>query len=278
MGTFELDFAQDPLFQKTASDFDQGGATGLLLSNLDISEQGYLIFGTSSTLEQLPGPTNEICDLSGLQTRFGARFGNIDNQVICPTFQKFMFNSDDFIEEFNMNFENRNDFFYEPADLSSIDTTDNYNERMEQMDESMAVDMDSHVFDEPDHQVENNEIQMVQENVMKMIHGSTINQNKYLYFDNIKGSQWVGPEHWKTRILNTTTTTKPRIKKIKIPIDFNLEVNPALIFQKTKTSLLLPKATLESKQLNLLGEDKQFNSKRFTKMFLKPEYNVFRIN
>jgi condensin complex subunit 2 len=274
MDTFALDFAQDPLFQKTAADFDQGGATGLLLSILDISEQGSLIFGASSTLDQLPTPTEEICDLSGLQARFGARFGNINDQVICPTFQKFMFNSNDVIEEFNMNFENRNDFFYEPADISSIDTAENHDDRMEHMDESMGMDMDSHVFDPQDFHEESTESQMVQENIMKMIHGTTINQNKYLYFDNIKGSQWVGPEHWKSRILNTTTTTKTRIKKTKVPIDFNSEVDPASIFQKTKTTLLLPKATLESKQLNLLGVDKQFNSKRFTQMFLKPEYNV----
>jgi condensin complex subunit 2 len=40
----EMDFAADPLFQKTAADFDEGGAKGLLLSHLDISDEGKILF------------------------------------------------------------------------------------------------------------------------------------------------------------------------------------------------------------------------------------------
>lgn len=48
---FELDFAADPLFQKTAADFDEGGAKGLLLSHLDIGTNGKVIFDATDANE-----------------------------------------------------------------------------------------------------------------------------------------------------------------------------------------------------------------------------------
>jgi condensin complex subunit 2 len=70
METLELDFAADPLFQKTASDFDEGGAKGLLLSHLDISSDGRIIFDASdfsSTTMELPSEDLD-CDLNILQS------------------------------------------------------------------------------------------------------------------------------------------------------------------------------------------------------------------
>ncbi len=70
----ELDFAADPLFQKTAADFDEGGAKGLLLSHLDISTTGKIIFDASDTLysSNMPPalvPSDDI-DMNGLLGKF----------------------------------------------------------------------------------------------------------------------------------------------------------------------------------------------------------------
>lgn len=44
---FDLDFAVDPLFKKTSSDFDEGGARGLLLNHLSIDRECRIIFDAS---------------------------------------------------------------------------------------------------------------------------------------------------------------------------------------------------------------------------------------
>ena len=41
---FELEFAVDPLFKKASSDFDEGGAKGLLLNHLTIDTEGRVVF------------------------------------------------------------------------------------------------------------------------------------------------------------------------------------------------------------------------------------------
>jgi condensin complex subunit 2 len=71
METLELDFAADPLFQKTAADFDEGGAKGLLLSHLEISSDGRIIFDASdSSCPPVVVPSEDFeCDLATLQSR-----------------------------------------------------------------------------------------------------------------------------------------------------------------------------------------------------------------
>jgi condensin complex subunit 2 len=70
MEDLEIDFAQDPLFQKTAADFDQGGANGLLLANLDISSDGRIIFDATDYVQTDADHTNGTdwnCDVGSLQ-------------------------------------------------------------------------------------------------------------------------------------------------------------------------------------------------------------------
>lgn len=47
---FDLDFTVDPLFKKTCADFDEGGARGLLLNHLSISNQGMIIFDAGDAI------------------------------------------------------------------------------------------------------------------------------------------------------------------------------------------------------------------------------------
>lgn len=63
----------DPLFKKTCSDFDEGGARGLLLNNLQIGQDSQIIFdatnvpGIPCESEQVSqGTSIDISKLKGL--------------------------------------------------------------------------------------------------------------------------------------------------------------------------------------------------------------------
>lgn len=43
----DLEFSVDPLFKKTCADFDEGGASGLLLNHLHINCAGRIVFDAS---------------------------------------------------------------------------------------------------------------------------------------------------------------------------------------------------------------------------------------
>ena len=86
METLELDFAADPLFQKTAADFDEGGAKGLLLSHLDIASDGRIIFdGSDFSNEPCTIPEGEYeCDLAALKSTFSSR--QVNSALVWPIF------------------------------------------------------------------------------------------------------------------------------------------------------------------------------------------------
>jgi condensin complex subunit 2 len=60
--SLDLEFEVDPLFKKTAADFDEGGAKGLLLNHLFISNTGKIIFDASDAneLDNNPEPQKSI--------------------------------------------------------------------------------------------------------------------------------------------------------------------------------------------------------------------------
>lgn len=47
MKKFDLEFTVDPLFKKTCADFDEGGASGLLLNHLSVYRGGKIVFDAS---------------------------------------------------------------------------------------------------------------------------------------------------------------------------------------------------------------------------------------
>jgi len=79
---FDVEFSVDPLFKKTSAEFDEGGASGLLLSHLQIDQNGRIIFDSSdsiSDLQEQKSPSVNInqsqasdssCSISGLKGNF----------------------------------------------------------------------------------------------------------------------------------------------------------------------------------------------------------------
>lgn len=45
----DLDFAVDPLFRKTRAEFDEGGATGLLLNHLGVDSRMRVVFDSGDS-------------------------------------------------------------------------------------------------------------------------------------------------------------------------------------------------------------------------------------
>ena len=100
----------DPLFKKASSDFDEGGAKGLLLNHLSIDSEGRIVFDSSDDTddtspdqdsnEQQPNeaaskaslkqkPSWEDIDLTALGSKFFPDLGRLDEQDICPSLKNF---------------------------------------------------------------------------------------------------------------------------------------------------------------------------------------------
>lgn len=129
---FELEFTVDPLFKKTSADFDEGGASGLLMNHLGVDSSMAVIFDASDVAgvgseedmnkalevgeddevsEREPTPAtattqeeeDELIDLSKLSTKWlgSSDDGNEDvnsmlsRRVLCPTLCNFRFSKDD---------------------------------------------------------------------------------------------------------------------------------------------------------------------------------------
>ncbi|GAC74935.1 chromosome condensation complex Condensin, subunit H [Moesziomyces antarcticus T-34] len=128
---FELEFTVDPLFKKTSADFDEGGASGLLMNHLGVDASMAVIFDASDVAgvgsdddmnrmlavaeddDEQAGAAKpsaaaddqvELVDLSKLSAKwleFGAADGSEDvesmlsRRVICPTLCNFRFSKDD---------------------------------------------------------------------------------------------------------------------------------------------------------------------------------------
>lgn len=107
----ELEFSVDPLFKKASSDFDEGGAKGLLLNHLSIDTTGRIVFDSSDDAQdpetddsrrdsmepegeeekQEPEPAVDDgpVDIAALGARFFPDLDKLDEQDICPSLKSF---------------------------------------------------------------------------------------------------------------------------------------------------------------------------------------------
>lgn len=200
---FELDVAVDPLFQKTAADFDEGGAKGLLLSHLDIAPNGAIIFDASDPRVAEPLEQNQdvddidITELKGISfiniDRFGTTLAGIWSQEICPTFSSFVFQPDG-ETEFNIP-ENAQDFYADQFEDISDDDED-----MFAYDGEGGDTFDESGFPAPPFDQEQ-DYKRRESNIMQMVESNRISldDSQFAYFEKIQCRNWAGPEYWKYR-------------------------------------------------------------------------------
>ncbi|KAF8329405.1 condensin complex subunit 2/barren [Cantharellus anzutake] len=97
----ELDFAVDPLFRKTRAEFDEGGATGLLMNHLGIDSNMRVVFdsGDSKVIddeEEAEEDPHAVIDLGHIRGNFMTNeiFDTVDLRTIAQDFSDFRFSSD----------------------------------------------------------------------------------------------------------------------------------------------------------------------------------------
>ncbi|KAJ3318364.1 hypothetical protein HDV06_000544 [Boothiomyces sp. JEL0866] len=278
MKEFELDFIVDPLFQKTASDFDEGGAKGLLLSHLDISPNGNLIFDASDSTDLFVGEDVDL-DLSDLKAEFSSRMASISSLEICPTFSNFQFNTTS--EEFSVPF-NREDFY-----ADHLETISNFDDDRQDIKANQTFDDQdfggfdggemsfhdgdaSNVFDVGNTTISPQET----EKIIQMVENSVpIDESGFAYFEQ-KGRNWAGPEFWKSRSTKKFTEGAAKTvskRKAKTTLEFveGEAIDPEVLFARGKTSTLLTKSSKSSDD-HLLPGDLKYNWDKMTTLFLKP--------
>jgi condensin complex subunit 2 len=203
---------------------------------------------------------------------------NIHSQLVCPSFSKFRFGGDQLDEEFQL--ENREDFFYDPLNLSDHESDGgpvNYDDFPIYQEEHNPFN----TLEAPTIPVNNpeQEHELIEQNFLKIVQGGLIKsqENMFSYFDNVSGATWAGPEYWRSRSLRKPVpaekaTKTPSKRKVKSSIDFlnSDPIDPKVLFARTRASTLLPKSKLT--ETFLLPEDHQYRSEKFTRLFLRPEY------
>ncbi|RXW23885.1 hypothetical protein EST38_g1944 [Candolleomyces aberdarensis] len=96
----DLEFSVDPLFKKTCADFDEGGASGLLLNHLSLGLGGdggmRVIFDASDSVfkeeADVPDEPEDLADISELRAKFIPDFSVLDDKVISHSLTGFSFN------------------------------------------------------------------------------------------------------------------------------------------------------------------------------------------
>lgn len=226
----DLDYAVDPLFKKTSADFDEGGASGILMNHLGCDRTMRVVFDASDSrlsqsTEDGKEPEDEDdnedegkqqIDISRLRAEFLPDLGAIADMVVCPSLADFKFSA---------------------ADAPVFDLTNLHNRQLNEngqpdgdpMDEDGFFDATGAQFGEgdlgpenffdagpEDDQSDNERLPDLgastigpaepfdpsrgpseRELVMVMNEGNQ--DGVFDYFDTNFTKNWAGPEHWKMR-------------------------------------------------------------------------------
>ena len=271
----EQDFSQDPLFLKTAADFDLGGAQGLLLSHLDISNNGRIIFdGSDLNFEDVLECDGDLkLDLADLMSKFGSKLDLLHSQFICPTFQNFKFGGQQ-IEEYSVN--NRQDFYHEPI---------KFDDDMDDQEMGMGGnDDDNHSFSNDIGFREDfgeivNAGAMVEvntaERMMKIVDSNNITTDKtdkYSYFD--RKQQWAGPQFWKSRVPPSSRPKPASTTRKKAKLDFSVKLSRKEVFARKGSTTFGKTGGFKKKEELLLPEDFGVKLEDFDRLFLKPKFRI----
>ncbi|KAL5730743.1 hypothetical protein ACHQM5_003535 [Ranunculus cassubicifolius] len=292
---FDVAFAVDPLYHQTSSQFDEGGAKGLLLNNLGVYGGCRIVFdsfevpGRSMLSETQSGSSGQI-DLSFAKEYIEQMLINIsEKNEISPTLQKLI----EIFDEDNQRPSNTYPFDQERvecddaadekyAQLGADTFVDGGNWSFHQDDQSVVDEIsnftepafpghheeyDSYAFQDP-------EISDYSENAADFLFlslGFASNRNA-----------WAGPDHWKFRKVKdlednpVTKNGPPKKTKNKkhaepdISFTNSLEKKIQDIFAPAKipNTLLLPANRIPCN--TTLPEDCHYQPENLVKFFLLP--------
>ncbi|KAJ3232468.1 hypothetical protein HDU78_007022 [Chytriomyces hyalinus] len=309
----DAEFLIDPLFKKTSADFDEGTASGLLLSHLNMTNEGMIIFDASDDVtvsKQMADIAEISCeskqqlvDISKLKEKFMYDMSGIRSLDICPSLKSFDFSSGnnempkfDFDDLMNSQVPldapiHEADYEIHENDLISTGGTGR-TDFVDGFDDDQFQDDDDgdngSIHHDDDHYGESGQFQA------RDGHGGLVGatgkstlgfgmdtmdgdnaENPFSYFDSRMVRRWAGPEHWKPKpiIKAKDSTAAPRKKREPMKIDF-FNVSEKQIFAASTVSTVLPKYNDKSKLKNILPNDEHFSATDFLKLFLKPSTKI----
>ncbi|KAI8843993.1 condensin complex subunit 2/barren [Chytriomyces cf. hyalinus JEL632] len=309
----DAEFLIDPLFKKTSADFDEGTASGLLLSHLNMTNEGMIIFDASDDVtvsKQMADIAEISCesqqqlvDISKLKEKFMYDMSGIRSLDICPSLKSFDFSSGnnempkfDFDDLMNSQVPldtpiHEADYEIHENDLISTGGTGR-TDFVDEFDDDQFQDDDDgdngSIHNGDGHYDESGQFQARQGHggLVGATGKSTLGfgmdtmdgdnaENPFSYFDSRMVRRWAGPEHWKPKpiIKAKYSTAAPRKKREPLKIDF-FNISEKQIFAASTVSTVLPKYNDKSKLKNILPSDEHFSATDFLKLFLKPSTKI----
>lgn len=302
---FDLEFEVDPLFQVMSAAFDEGGSSGLLLSNLRTFDNTQRLVLDSNTLIS---PTDDL-NTSRIEQRkervdisdFKGLFKENSEKLVCPAFSTYRFTN------------------WDSSDQSSIpDLTASQEEHRFDMDAEPEPIPDDHddmsvlgagdgsflgdnVEDEADTNLDEDvgrdncigdgkAAQLVQSVLNDMTHGTTgalmqvlsVEPSDYSYFNKALLRTWAGPSHWRAGHISKDSVTSTQAQKTKgkkqvFRINFDEEIDFESKFKPSKATTLT-KNTLNkySKDRTTLPKDHHYDADKLFRLFLLKEKMIKR--
>ncbi|KAM4747735.1 condensin complex subunit 2 [Rhinophrynus dorsalis] len=285
----------DPLFQKTASSFDEFSTTGVFLSTLKCHNyHSELQFDTDvrplSTVEEVEPPSPGSVDSSELKTLL---LQCVEKRPLCPSLSGFRFMQWD-CDAQNENLSTLMDKFKKSDQVFDINAE--VEDDCAEPEDPVADDFDADACDGME-AGNLGEFQEHREAFRAERKGSQLTQigngdigtmclqlsscpGEYSYFSPRTMSMWAGPEHWRfrPRQKGEPESDKQKVKKVKkvFELDFDDDVNFEVHFRKTRAATTLTKSTLESqnKKSTTLPADFHYDPDNIVKMSLRPNDRI----
>ncbi|XP_026718810.1 condensin complex subunit 2 [Athene cunicularia] len=289
----------DPMFQKTASSFDECSTAGIFLTGLRTQScQSELLFD----LKIVPLPSSEtvvlpnsdpvkVMDLKSLLAQC------IEKRLICSSLADFQFTKwdaeshEESVAALLDKFKKSNQVFDINAEIDSdvedcvpVLPDDDFNSDSPRS----AVAEKIGEFSENLNSIKTVSQSMITDaapfgkgDIGTMCLHLSMKPGEYSYFSPRILSMWAGPEHWRFKPQhksdgNSEKETKKRNVKKAFEINFDEDIDFDTYFRKTKASITLAKSILESQNVKstTLPTDFNYDPKNIIQLFLKPAVKV----
>ncbi|KAF8899622.1 condensin complex subunit 2/barren [Gymnopilus junonius] len=235
----DLEFAVDPLFKKTCADFDEGGASGLLMNHLSlgIGSEGCMrvIFDASDSMgkvedEDVVEEPEDLMDMTFLRKEYFPDLSVLENKTISHSLADFEFAKNAFtLGDSTMFLDNTrheddiadedDDNFGTNMDAGEVPTAEDFFVGADAVNDDFGGDFggDDDFGDDPSHNGSvgpSGEIEEGRpgpfvpfdprraptERDLKLVMADPNSEGGALdYFDQNFLKNWAGPEHWKLR-------------------------------------------------------------------------------
>ncbi|KAM4675449.1 condensin complex subunit 2 [Discoglossus pictus] len=287
----------DPLFQKSASSFDEFSTAGVFLSTTRCyNRHSELRFDSDvsplSTTEETEPSSPDHMDISELKPLL---LETDEKRLICPSLSGFKFTQWDQDNETAPSIidalKSSDHVFDIKADVVEDDYEEAEGPAMDDFDADACDAGEAGDMGEFSEHREALRSERKGPQVTKIGDGDIGNMflqlsscpGEYSYFSPRTMSMWAGPEHWRFRPRQKADADmdKPKVKKVKKVFELNFEddISFDVHFRKTRAATTLAKSTLDSqnKKCTTLPADFQYDPDNIVKLSLRPTDRVRRM-